>query len=73
LERHRHRWPYEHLSYENTGHTIAPPYIPATDNTFVHPVSKEVLALGGTTEGRAHANEDWWPKALAFLRAASAT
>ena len=72
LERHRHRWPYEHLSYENTGHTIAPPYIPATGNTFVHPVSKEVLALGGTTEGRAHANEDWWPKALGFLRAASA-
>ena len=27
---------------------------------------------GGTTEGRAHANEDWWPKALAFLTAAAA-
>jgi pimeloyl-ACP methyl ester carboxylesterase len=72
LERHRHRWPYEHLSYENSGHTIAPPYIPVTADRFVHPVSKEVMALGGTTEGRAHANEDWWPKALAFLRAASA-
>jgi dienelactone hydrolase len=72
LEQHGHRWPYEHLSYENTGHTIAPPYVPATADSFVHPVSKEVLALGGTTEGRAHANEDWWPKALAFLRAASA-
>lgn len=71
LERHRHRWPYEHLSYENTGHTIAPPYIPATADRFVHPLSKEVLALGGTTEG-AHANEDWWPKTVAFLRAASA-
>ena len=39
---------------------------------FVHPVSKEVFALGGTTEGRARANEDWWPKALAFLKAAAA-
>lgn len=72
LAQHRHPWPYEHLSYGNTGHTIAPPYIPATADSFVHPVSKEVLALGGTTEGRAHANEDWWPKALAFLRAAAA-
>jgi dienelactone hydrolase len=72
LEQHRHPWPYEHLSYENTGHTIAPPYVPATADRFAHPVSKEVLAVGGTTEGRAHANEDWWPKALAFLRTASA-
>jgi pimeloyl-ACP methyl ester carboxylesterase len=72
LERHSHRWRYEHLSYDHTGHTIAQPYIPATADRFVHPVSKEVMALGGTTEGRAHANEDWWPKALAFLRAASA-
>ena len=72
LERHRHPWPFEHVSYENTGHTIAPPYIPTTADSFVHPVSKDVMALGGTTEGRAHANEDWWPKALAFLRAASA-
>jgi hypothetical protein len=71
LEQHRHPWPYHHLSYENAGHTIAPPYIPATTDSFVHPVSKEVMALGGTTEGRAHANEDWWPKTLAFLRAAS--
>jgi dienelactone hydrolase len=72
LEQHRHPRPYEHLCYENAGHTVAPPYVPATEDTFVHPVSKEVMALGGTTEGRAHANEDWWPKALAFLRAASA-
>jgi pimeloyl-ACP methyl ester carboxylesterase len=71
LEQHRHAWPYEHLSYANTGHTITPPYVPATADRFVHPVSKEVMALGGTTEGRAHANEDWWPKALAFLKAAS--
>jgi len=35
-------------------------------------VSKEVTALGGTVEGRAHANEDWWPKALAFLNRAAA-
>jgi pimeloyl-ACP methyl ester carboxylesterase len=72
LEQHRHPWPCEHLSYENCGHTIAAPYGPTTADRFVHPVSKEVMALGGTTEGRAHANEDWWPKALAFLRAASA-
>jgi hypothetical protein len=28
------------------------------------------ISLGGTPEGRAHANEDFWPKALAFLDAA---
>ncbi len=72
LEQHRHRWPVQHLVYEKCGHTIAPPYVPATAGAFVHPVSKETLALGGTTEGRAHANEDWWPKALAFLKAAVA-
>jgi dienelactone hydrolase len=72
LEQHRHPWPYEHLSYENAGHAIAPPYTPTTADRFVHPVTKEVMALGGTPEGRAHANEDWWPKALAFLRVASA-
>lgn len=61
-----------HLTYENTGHTIAPPFIPATVDRFVHPVSKDAMALGGMTEGRAHANADWWPKALAFLTRAAA-
>jgi hypothetical protein len=72
LADHHHAWPFMHLSYADTGHTIAPPFIPATDGSFVHPVTGEVLALGGTTEGRAHANTDWWPRALAFLRQAAA-
>jgi pimeloyl-ACP methyl ester carboxylesterase len=67
-----HPWPFAHLSYEDTGHTITPPYVPATEGSLVHPVTKEVLALGGTTVGRAHANEDWWPRALAFLNDAAA-
>lgn len=70
LEQHRHRWPVTHLVYDDCGHTIAPPHVPATADSFVHPVSGDVTALGGTTPGRAHANEDWWPKALAFLKAA---
>jgi pimeloyl-ACP methyl ester carboxylesterase len=71
LVQYRHRWPVAHLVYDDCGHTIAPPYIPATVDSFVHPVSKDVTALGGTTPGRAHANADWWPKALAFLEAAA--
>lgn len=57
----------EHLSYADAGHTLAPPYRPTTDASFVHPVSKDELSLGGTAMGRAHANEDFWPKTLAFL------
>jgi pimeloyl-ACP methyl ester carboxylesterase len=72
LEQRRHRWPVTHLVYEECGHTIAPPYVPATAGSFVHPVSKDVTALGGTTAGRARANADWWPKALDFLEAARA-
>ena len=60
LASYRHPWPFAHLSYEDTGHTISPPYVPATEGSFVHPITKETLALGGTTEGRARANEDWW-------------
>jgi dienelactone hydrolase len=71
LVSHNHPWPFAHLSYDDAGHTIAPPYIPTTEGSFIHPITKEVLALGGTAEGRAHANEDWWPKALAFLSEAA--
>jgi dienelactone hydrolase len=70
LEAHSHPWPFQHLGYDDAGHAIAPPYQPTTAASFVHPVSKEELSLGGTVEGRARANEDFWPKVLAFLNAA---
>lgn len=72
LAQHRHAWRYEHLSYAEAGHTIAPPYVPVTVGSFVHAMTRETMALAGTTEGRAHANEDWWPKALQFLASAAA-
>jgi hypothetical protein len=67
----RHGRPVEHLSHPDAGHGLAPPWRPTTADGFVHPVSGEKTALGGTTEGRAVANADWWPKALAFLVQAS--
>ena len=66
LVSHNHPWPFAHLCYDPAGHTIAPPYIPTTEGSFSHPITREVLALGGTTEGRAHANEDWWQKRWPF-------
>jgi dienelactone hydrolase len=71
LERNRHPWRYQHLSYDDAGHAIEPPFVPTTTDAFVHPVSKEKMALGGTAAGRAHANADFWPKTLAFLAEAA--
>lgn len=66
-----HRWPVTHLTYPDAGHTLAPPWRPTTAEGFVHPVSGEKTAFGGTVEGRAAANADWWPRALAFLAQAA--
>lgn len=67
LERAGHRWPVVHLTYAEAGHTLAPPWRPTTQDGFVHPVSGDKTVFGGTPEGRAAANADWWPRALAFL------
>lgn len=69
LEAHQFKYPVEHYSYENAGHMIARPYVPTSDvrRVNIHPVSKRPNMMGGTPEGQARANEDFWEKLLAFL------
>jgi BAAT / Acyl-CoA thioester hydrolase C terminal len=52
LEAHNHSWPFEHISYPDAGHGIAPPYAPTTATTSVHPVSRGTYALDGTPKGQ---------------------
>lgn len=47
---------FEHLTYDDAGHYITPPYLPKTDPIF-----------GGTPAAMARADEDAWPTALEYL------
>ncbi len=60
--------PYEHLSYPQAGHAISPPYAPLSPSAMIHPVDLWLYDLGGKPEHQAHANEDSWKKAVAFLK-----
>ncbi len=60
--------PYEHLSYPQAGHGISMPFIPLSPPAIIHPVDQGLFAIGGKPEQQAHANEDSWKKALAFLK-----
>ena len=72
LQRMRHPFPVEHVRCADAGHYILFPYVPATMASKIHPVSKVELVAGGTTEGRAIANEHSWSRVLSFMRAAIA-
>jgi dienelactone hydrolase len=60
LEGHNHPWPFEHISYPDAGHRMAPPYAPTT------------AALGGTPKGQIEANVAYWRRTLDFLAEAEA-
>lgn len=62
--------PFEHLRYDNAGHNIAWPHAPTTMSRSVHPVSGELMEMGGTPRGNADARSHSWPKMLAFLNKA---
>jgi dienelactone hydrolase len=72
LEAHNHSWPFEHISYPDAGHAIAPPYAPTTAATSVHPVNRQTYALGGTPKGQIEANVAYWRRTLDFLAEAEA-
>lgn len=57
----------EHLRYEGAGHAIQFPFVPTSRIVKPHAVAKVDLTGGGTPEANAHANEDSWPRVLAFL------
>jgi pimeloyl-ACP methyl ester carboxylesterase len=72
LEGHNHAWPFEHISYPDAGHGMAPPYAPTTATTIVHPVTGRAIALGGTPKGQIEANVAYWRRTLDFLAEAEA-
>lgn len=54
--------PFDHLAYENAGHSILAPYHPTT-----HLRTGDLLLMGGTAAGYAHAAADAWPRVLEYL------
>ena len=59
--------PYEHVSYAGAGHFIRFPYSPPISAIF-HPVTRLMMALGGTPEANHIANLDSWRRCLSFLK-----
>ncbi len=61
LKQHKHKFRYEHLSYESAGHGIRRPYFSTMR------ANSGKLLLGGTPQGDAQAQADSWLKILKFL------
>jgi dienelactone hydrolase len=53
---------HHHLAYENAGHAVFGPPLPADS-----PNMSRLAGLGGTPQGNQAARVDDWPKALAFI------
>lgn len=70
LERNHFAFPYEHLVYEHAGHALARPYTITTNiNLLRHPLTGNLMHMGGTPEGTAHAREHSWRQTLEFVKA----
>lgn len=60
----------EHLNYPAAGHMLRYPYLPTTSRHSRHPHLRNArFSFGGSAEGDAAAQADYWPRAIAFLRA----
>jgi len=56
LEHNHFAFPYKHLVYEHAGHALARPYTITTNiNSLRHPLTGNLMHMGGTAEGTAHA------------------
>jgi uncharacterized protein len=62
LEAKHFAYAHTHLAYDNAGHAVFGPPLPADS-----PNMARLAGLGGTPEGNQAARVDNWPKALAFL------
>ena len=68
LARHKHPYPYEHVSYPGAGHVFGlPPYLPATLTKARHPQTGAVYLAGGNPKDNALAAADSWSRILRFL------
>ncbi len=62
--------PLEHLEYPDAGHMLRYPYLPTTSRHSRNPHLRNArFSFGGSAEADAAANSDYWPRAIAFLRA----
>ncbi|CAH1658239.1 MULTISPECIES: acyl-CoA thioester hydrolase/BAAT C-terminal domain-containing protein [unclassified Chelatococcus] len=67
LRTHMHRQPVIHLDFDDAGHSINLPFVPTTQLSREHPVSKVPFTSGGTPSGNAKADEGSWRGVLDFL------
>ncbi len=67
LRRHGHPHLVRHLDFDNAGHAINLPFVPTTQLSREHPVSKVPYTSGGTPSGNAAADYGSWRGVLAFL------
>jgi len=58
--------------YQDAGHAILFPYVPTTQTSYAHPVSKRISTGGGKPDANAHADHHAWQHAQQFLRNALA-
>ncbi|HJX84161.1 MAG TPA: acyl-CoA thioester hydrolase/BAAT C-terminal domain-containing protein, partial [Candidatus Angelobacter sp.] len=59
----------EHVNYPHAGHTAGNPEIrPAWRGNMVHPISRQVISMGGSPSGDALSSIDAAPKVIEFLR-----
>ncbi|HET8841013.1 MAG TPA: acyl-CoA thioesterase/bile acid-CoA:amino acid N-acyltransferase family protein [Ktedonobacteraceae bacterium] len=66
----QHSFPHDvrHLTYENAGHKIGIPFLPATTLHQMHHAAANILcAYGGTPAGNAFASAHSWQNLLTFL------
>jgi dienelactone hydrolase len=71
LARYHFPHSYSHLSYDGAGHAIIFPFTPSTVTQTFHPVTRSLMAFGGTPQATAAARADAWRQVLAFLAALS--
>lgn len=70
LERNHFTFPYKHLVYDHAGHALARPYTITTNiDSLRHPLTGNLMHMGGTPEGTAHARDDSWRQTLEFVEA----
>ncbi|MDO5604220.1 MAG: acyl-CoA thioesterase/bile acid-CoA:amino acid N-acyltransferase family protein [Paracoccus sp. (in: a-proteobacteria)] len=67
LRRHEHPCLVRHLDFDDAGHAINLPFVPATQLMREHPVSKVPYTNGGTASGNARADLCSWRGVVAFL------
>jgi hypothetical protein len=68
LRQHNYQHAYDLVVYEDGGEPYFVPYVIPVGLNSVKMAPRLVLTAGGTLQGNAHARNDSWEKAIAFLK-----